>query len=222
MSFLLMLTPLHSTLDHPHLLQTSCQGWTWTLLREYKMGTAGVLWRGGWTQSHWHLRSPSMRCPALQPQGSPNPPRPHPMERPSPNRVPPTDHQRLPRPPMDHPKQPLSPPMDLQNLSLPTLRPKQPFPHILHPRQQPHLTLHPNLRRHPTPLQKPPYHRMALRPWLVRRTAEVEGEGCRMPLIMPLLPAMVPALQPGRRRAVEGRWDSFSWYAPCSKHLKLF
>ena len=159
-----------------------------------------------------------MRCRAPRPQGSPNPPRLHLMGHLRPNPVPPMDHQRLLHPPMDHPKQHPSPPMDLQKLSLPILHPKQLFPHILHPSQRLHLTLHPNLL-----CQKPPYHPMAHHhhPLLVRRTGEEEG-GCRMPLTMLLLPAMVPALQPGRRRVAEGRWDSFSWYAPCSKHPKLF
>ena len=164
-----------------------------------------------------------MSCLALRPQGSPSPLHLHLMEHLRPIPVPPMDHQRLPHPPMDHPKQLLSPLMDLQKLSPPTLHlkrlfphilhQKQLFPHILHPSQRLHLTLHPNLR-----CQKPPYHPMAHQPWLVRRTGEEEG-GCRMSLTMPLLPAMVRALQPGRRRVVEGQWDSFNWYAPWFKHL---
>ena len=151
-----------------------------------------------------------MRCLALQPQGSPSPPRLHLMEHQSPNPVPPiTAHQRRLHPPMDHPKQLLSPPMDHQKLSLPTLHLNRLFPHILHPSQRLHLTLHPNLRH-----QKPPYHPMAHLPWLVRLMGEEEG-GCRMPLTMWLLPAMVQPLQPGRRRVVEGLWASFNWYALC-------
>ena len=200
MPFHLMQTPLHSIQDPPPLRQASSQGQTWTPLKEHKVEMSGVLWREGWTPSHLHLRSPSMKClMGRPPQGYQSPPHLHLTEHQSPNLVPLTDLQRLLHPLTDHLRQVLSPRTDLQKPSLPTPLLKQ----------QLHLTLH--LQPPPTRPQEPPSLPMALRPWRALHMAEEE---CHTPLTMPLLPAMVPALQPGRRRVAEGQWDSFNWSAP--------